>query len=132
VRSVEAARARRPAQCCVQRQGALQVVLHCLDRVERGEGVLEDHLYVAAVSQHRLTILVREGVLSLQQYLSRRGGIEPGQQTGDGALAAAALAHEGQDAPLLQREADVIDGVDVAGLSSQAEGAAAADGEPLG
>ena len=77
-------------------------------RVERGEGILEDHLGPAAEGQQ---ILRRQAqhILAGEAHLAarRRGQAQDG--TAERALAAAALAHQAEGIALLDGEADAID-----------------------
>ncbi len=93
----------------VDPQRAGQVVADALDRVQRRERVLEDHLYLRAVLEHAATAADARHVLVLEQDRSRRRLVELTEEACHGALAAPALADERRDLPPPQREAYVVD-----------------------
>ena len=101
----------RPGGEPVQAQLVPDDLPHPLARVERGIGVLEDHLDVAP---DRLQLLAREADELLAQILHRpRGWLEQlDDRAAEGRLATARLADEAQGLALVQRQADVVDGVD--------------------
>ncbi len=84
-----------------------------LTRVQRGVRVLEDHLDVAA---DRLE-LARTGVgdiHTLEEDLTARRLVQPGDQPTGGGLAAAGLTDEAEGLPGLEREGDAIHRLDLA------------------
>ena len=81
-------------------------------RVERGVGVLEDHLHVAA---HRLARVAAEArQIAPADHDVAAVGHQPGQRLGGGRLAAAGFADQRQRLARRDREADAFDGVDAA------------------
>ena len=66
-------------------------------RVQRAERVLEHHRHVAAVGQVCRRVRMRRQRPALVEDLAARRLVDPGQQPGDGALAAAALADQRDD-----------------------------------
>jgi hypothetical protein len=102
---------RRGQRRAVQLQAAQYAVLDPEHRVDRAERVLEHHRYLAAVAQPVLPRGHRRQRLALEEHLARGRLIDPGQQAGDGGLAAAALPGQRHDLPLADREADAVHGV---------------------
>ena len=92
-------------------------------RVQRGVGVLEDHLHVAA---QRLHLLVGElgQVVALEHHRAAGRLVEPGDQATGRRLAAAGLADQAQRAALGHLEGDAVHGLHVAdGAAYDARGA---------
>ena len=87
--------------------GAGDVVPHLLDRVQRRERVLEDHLHLRSVPAHAADADARD-VLVLEQDRAARRLVQPAQEAGHRALAAPALADERRDLPAAEREAHVV------------------------
>ena len=92
----------------VDEQGPHEMVANGLDRVQRAERVLEDHLHLGPVREHVPATAHLRDVLSVEEHLSGRGVVEAREHPRDGALAAAALADEGRHGARPEREADVV------------------------
>ena len=75
------------------------VVLDALGGIQRPERVLEDHLHLRAVAAKAAAARDPAHVLGAEHDRARRRRVEPRQQPGDRALAAAALADERRDRP---------------------------------
>ena len=78
----------------VDQQRPRDVVVDALDRIERRERILEDHLDVRAVVEQRLAPPLVADVVAIEHDLAVGRRVEPREQARDGALAAAALADE--------------------------------------
>src|SRR5665647_2111321 len=89
-------------------------VAHAHARIQRGVRVLEDDLHVAAQPLH-LRPRGSHDVDTLEGDRAGRRRDEPQHGAPRGGLAAAALADQTQGLALLDREADAVDGVDLAG-----------------
>ena len=96
----------------MDQQRPRDVVVDALDGIERRERILEDHLHVRAVGEQRLAPPLIADVLAVEDDRAVGGRVEPRQQPRDGALAAAALAHERRHVAGPQRERDVRHGVE--------------------
>src|SRR6266478_4590593 len=94
-------------------------------RIERAEGVLEDHLHLATKGA-KSALRQWEDILPLVENGALGGADELQEGLPDGALAAAAFAHEADRGALLDREGDVIDGAQVIRVAAKDAGA---DGE---
>ena len=105
----------------MQHQRLAQHGAHRHARIERGVGVLEDHLHALAARAH-LVVGERQQVLALEAHLAGRGLDQAQHQAADRRLAAARFAHDGQRLAGLELEIDAVDGADMA--RHQAEGAA--------
>ncbi|MCY1366569.1 hypothetical protein D9M69_534720 [compost metagenome] len=95
----------------VDQQRLGQLVADLLPRVERGVGILEDHLHVAA----QLLALCLAGArhfLAGDLQGAGRGLLDQGQGTGQGGLAAAGFADHGQGLAGFQLEGHAIQGAD--------------------
>ena len=102
-------------------------VAHGHARVQRGVGVLEDHLHVTARLAHVGAAHLRQFAVGKLDGAGRRlFQLEDGAP--GGGLATAALAHQAERLTLVDVEADAVDGLDVADRAAQH---AAADGEVL-
>src|SRR4051812_23693222 len=84
---------------------------HSLHRVQRPEGVLEDHLDLRPVAQDVAAAPIGRDVAPLELDGPSRRVVEAREQPRDGALAASTLADERRDRPRAEGEADVVDGV---------------------
>ena len=82
-----------------------------LTGIERRERILEDHLHVRAVVEQRPAPPLVADVVAVEHDRAVGGRVEAREQPRDGALAAAALAHERGHAAGAQRERHVGDGV---------------------
>ena len=102
-------------------------VAHRHARVQRADRVLEDELH-APTQSLELSPLGREDVLSADVGRAARGRQESDERTAERRLAAARFAHETEHLAVPDVEADVVDRVDVADVSSHD---AARDGEVL-
>ena len=95
----------------VDLQGACEMVVDRLDRVQRSERILEDHLHLRPVVQDVASATDVRHVLALEEDAAAGRLVQAGEHARDGALAAAALADECGDRARAQRERDVVDGV---------------------
>ena len=82
-----------------------------MHRVEGAERILEDHRDLAAIPEQVLARAQTAQRPAAVVDLAAGRLIDPRQQAGDGALAAAALTHERDDLALVDRQVDVVDGV---------------------
>src|SRR3954447_2156888 len=82
-------------------------------RVERGVGVLEDHLDLAA-QRLEVTLADLGDVVALEDDVTAGGREQAGDQPAGRGLAAPGLAHQPQRAALDDLEGDAVDGLDVA------------------
>jgi hypothetical protein len=94
----------------VQRLGEQR--LDVLPRVERAQGVLEDHLHAPAHVAHRLR-LERGDVGAVEEDLARGGLDEPEDGPAQGGLAAAGLPHQAVRRPAVDGQVDAVHGLDV-------------------
>ena len=85
-------------------------------RVQRGVGVLEDHLQVAAHLAHLATVELRQ-VLALEDHLAGGRLVELQDGATGRGLAATGLAHQTERLTLLDVEGDAVDGLDRADLA---------------
>src|SRR5438270_379135 len=93
---------------------------HAHPRVERGEGVLEDDLHVAAEAAE-LTAAGCEHVLAVEGDGTGSGLYEAENHTSEGGLAAAGFANQSQRFALRDIERDAVDCADLAlGLAEDA------------
>jgi hypothetical protein len=81
-------------------------------RVQRRERVLEDHLHPSAEGAEIAFLQVRY-VLPVEEDAAVRRLVEPQDRAPERRLAAARLADEAEGLPALDRERDVVDGLDV-------------------
>ena len=72
--------------------------------VERGERILEDHLHGTRPRPPRALA----HFFAVEEDLTACGAIEPGDQSGDGRLPAARLAHKRDDLAGVERERDAV------------------------
>src|SRR5687768_5439778 len=98
----------------------LDVVRDRLDRVQRPERVLEDHLDARAIEANVAPV---EDVLPLVEDRAVGRVVQPGEDPRDRALAAAALADERRDHARAQGEADIVDRVQLGPAGEQARAA---------
>ena len=105
----------------MQHQRLAQHGAHRHARIERGVGVLEDHLHALAARAH-LAVAERQQVLALEAHLAGRRLDQAQHQAADRRLAAARFADDGQRLAGAKMEVDAVDGADMA--RHQAEGAA--------
>ena len=98
----------------VDLQGAGEMVVDRLDRVQRSERILEDHLHLRPVMQDVAAATDVRHVLALEEDAATRRLVQAGEHARHGALAAAALADERGDRARAQREGDVVDGMQAA------------------
>ena len=110
----------------VDRQRPDQVVADAVDRVERGEGVLKDHLDLPRVTagppvRHRLAV---------EQHHTAIGVDDLGQHPGDGGLSRAALPDQGGHGSRCESDRDVVHREESRGAGEDA--AAMLDREVLG
>ena len=105
------------ASTCVARhdpvdaERPLEVVTDGLDRVQRTERVLEDHLHLRAIGEDVAPAPLAGDVACRRRGSCRRRVVQARKQARDRALAAAALADERGDRARAQCEADVFDRV---------------------
>ena len=92
---------------------------HGVARIERGEGILEDHLDVLA---HRAEARFGHGgdVLAVEQQLAAIDADELQQAFADGGLARAGLAHDAQRLAAPHAEADAVHRVHLAPVAEPA------------
>ena len=95
----------------VDPQRTLDVMANRLDRVQRVERILEDHLHLRAVPEDVAATAHARDVGPLEEDGTFRRLVETRQQPRDRALAAAALADERGDRPGTEFERDVVDRV---------------------
>ena len=84
--------------------------------VERGKGVLEDHLDGSAEEPHLFAAEVIEGeilAVGVQNCLAAGWFVDAHQAAAQGCFAAAALADDAEHLSALDVQADIIDGLDV-------------------
>src|SRR5438132_2480782 len=81
-------------------------------RVDRAVRILKDHRDVAAVGEAPLAVTHSAERLALEVDLAARRLVDAREQAGDRALAASALADEGDDLAFPDREIDVVDRVE--------------------
>ncbi|MNV63477.1 hypothetical protein D3C71_1560730 [compost metagenome] len=105
----------------VQQQRPLQMIGNGVGRVERGKGILEDHLHGAAVVG-RLCGVGAFDRLALKQNLAFRRQIFAHRHAGAGGLAAAGLAHKRKRPAGMQRERDRTGGANGAGTIAEGLG----------
>ncbi len=91
------------------RRGMATIVSHARQRIERGEGVLEDRLDQARA---RLAVHV-DHAPAFDRDVAGRGFEQAEDQPRQGGLAAARFAHHAQHAALRHGEGDVVDRHDV-------------------
>ena len=107
-----------PAGDIVDHQRLGDQVAHGHARVERAERVLEDHAHLAAQRLHLVLADLGDvdalAILGAKPDLAVGRVVQPQDRAAGGGFAAAALAHQPQHLLLAQREADAIDGLDVA------------------
>ena len=107
---------RAAAELLVQPQSLGDLFADGVDRVERGQRVLEDHRRVLAADGAHFALREARQLAAAQGDgigLDRRFRRRQAQQgQGDAGLAAAALADHGQGAALVQRERGVVHGVE--------------------
>ena len=106
--------------------GLLNDLPHGHAGVQGAVGVLKDDLHVLAQGAQLMLVLSHE-VGSVKGDGAAGGLNEPQHRTGEGGLAAARLPDEPQRLPLVEAEAHVVDGLDIALLLKEP----AFDGEPL-
>ena len=92
--------------------GLAQHGAHRHARIERGIGVLEDHLHALAACAH-LAVGERQQVLALETHLAGRRFDQAQHQPADRRLAATRRAHDGQGLTGLAFEVDAVDGADM-------------------
>ena len=117
----------------VDSKRTLEVVPDRLHRIERAEWILEDHLHLRPVAEHRPPAPVARDVATAVDDASRSRRIQARDQSCHRALAAAALADECGDLSGTEREADIVDRVHVASPAHQRRrrrGSASRDCEP--
>jgi len=95
----------------VDQQRPRQVMVDPLDRVQRRERILEDHLHLRAVGEHVALPVQIADVVATEQDRPRARRIEPREHSSHRALAAAALADERRHDTGPERERDVVDGM---------------------
>ena len=96
-------------------------------RVERCERILEDHLHPAPQRAQRALREVRD-VLAVKEDPAAGRLIEAQDGSADGRLAAARLTDEPERLAALDRQADAVDGANVADVAVEDD--AAANGKP--
>ena len=84
------------------------VVVDPLDGIQRRERILEDHLHLRSERAHPSAATQAGDVFVLEHDRAPRRLVQVAEQACHGALAAAALPHEGRDASAPQGEADVV------------------------
>ena len=105
----------------MQHQGLAQHGAHRHARIERGVGILEDHLHVPALRAHP-RLRQAEQILAIEAHASARWFEQAQHQPADRRLAATRFAHDCQRFARVDMEVDAVDGADMAG--DEAEGAA--------
>ena len=114
-------------QSLVQAQRFADLAADRQHRIEAGHRLLEDHGDAIAADLLQLALARLQQVAAAQQHAAagnvpRRIGDQPQQRQGRGALAAAALANEGEDLALVQVEGDAIDGRDQSVVCQEFDG----------
>ena len=95
-------------------------IVDALDRVERGIGVLKDHLHALAELEQFLTVEahdVLELAVKIVEYLAAGGVLQTHDGLAQRGLAAAGFPHHAQRLALIDGEAEVIHGLDVADVA---------------
>ena len=87
-----------------------------MSRVERGEGILEDHLHSASQRPQLGLAQVRD-VGSLEQHAPAGRLVQPEHRPTDGRLPATRLTDEPDRLAALDRQRDAVDGLDVADVA---------------
>ena len=123
------ARSRRSAgrHIGIEEQRLHQHVADLLARIERAIGVLEDDLHLAA---HRLGHPGLDDIdrLAINEQFAGGLAVDEGEDAGERRFARARFADDGEGLALLEREADVLDGVDDApGAEQRATDSVVAD-----
>src|SRR5690606_38795376 len=88
-------------------QRAFEVIRDRMCRIERGEGILEDHLHAPAICE-RGPRLFGDDVAPVEHDFSRGRADQARQDLRHGALAAAGLADERGDTACVQAECYVV------------------------
>ncbi|OQB03056.1 MAG: hypothetical protein BWY25_00170 [Chloroflexi bacterium ADurb.Bin222] len=97
----------------VDLDGFHQVLVHALNRVERGHRVLEDHADAATAKIAQPTIVKLQNVLALKEDLTgelRLRGGHPQQRFAQRALATAGFADQADDFAFVEIKRDVVHG----------------------
>ncbi len=102
-----------PRDDAVDAQRALEMVADRLDRVQRPERILEDHLHLRAVPEDVAPPAHARHVAFFEEHGAGAGVVQAREQARDRALAAAALADERRDRAGAQLERHVVDRVDM-------------------
>jgi len=97
-----------------------------MPRIQRAKRVLKDHLHLAT-QRPKLGFGKRQNIASVKQDLAGRRRHQFQNRLPDGAFAAAAFSNEPDRRSWFNREADVVNRFDIAGMPAQH---AAADREP--
>ncbi len=105
------------------RSGRARWCSTCLTGLSERERVLEDHLHLRPVAASRCRRRAARTSLPLERIEPEVGVVQPREDAGDGALAAAALADERSDRALAEREAHVVDGAELLRAAADAAGA---------
>src|SRR5258707_1165973 len=93
-------------------QWTSQVIADAMHRIERGKGVLENQLDVAAILMQRGSPACQRNRFATKFDRARVWLIEAGQHTRDRGLAAAALAHQGRCATRIESQGGIFYRVD--------------------
>ena len=96
----------------MDRQRPPQEVLDPVGRVQRAEGILEDHLQLGAEGSRGLEAVALEDVDAVDQDLPGARLFQPGNTAGQGALAGTGLSHEGHDFAAANGQVDAVQGPD--------------------
>ena len=94
----------------VAQERAYQVVRDVVHRTQGSERILEDHLDPATIAEGGASRLPREDIFPIQQNLSAVRGLQAQHETGDGALAASRLPHQGHRLAPVDPEGDILRG----------------------
>src|SRR5579871_6807014 len=83
------------------------MITHAMNRVERRERVLKDHLHLAAIGMQTCAA-TQPDWLARKSDAARSWLVEPCQHARDGAFTAAAFANQRQRPPRIEREIGVF------------------------
>ena len=96
----------------VDRQRPPQEVLHSVGRIQRAEGILEDHLQLGAEGSRCLEAVALEDVDAVDQDLAGARLFQPGNAAGQGALTRTGLSHECHDFAAANGQVHAVQGPD--------------------
>jgi hypothetical protein len=87
-------------------------MLHSVGRIQRAEGILEDHLQLGAEGARCLEAVTLEDVDAVKQDLAGARTFQPGNAAGQGALTRPRLSHEGHDFSAANGQVYAVQGPD--------------------